>query len=194
MVGISLSKEFQYVLRLCGSIRESFCLIYTGASALCQLSIPPTDGRLIMAADSGVSSSPLTWTYLNVTNPSLGVRGYIQNGYECGLYSLPSATIVQLVCDRTVPPPSFFYVDDSVTLPTSPVCLFLVTVRTAVSCPPLKVTADHSSSLLSSPLSSSSSASASVVGSRWTDIPDLLRLITQRTLDERSTSSPSKQI
>ena len=138
--GLSLSKQYQYFLRLCDTVSNSFCSSFAPDSGLCQVTVPPIAGAVIAAANSGSPQVPMSWSYIR-DNATAGVIGLIQNGAPCGALSLPSLFVLQLVCQHN-PSQLYFLVDDSEALPTSPVCLYLATLYTPLSCPANSIAAD----------------------------------------------------
>ena len=143
-IGISINKDYQYFLRLCGTVSTSFCTEYAPGSSLCQLTIPPLSGRVVAAANSGSLSAPMEWLYIK-GNPQLGVVGLIQNGYECGRLSLPAQMILQINCDPNAQNLTVFTVDDSTVGPTYATCVYQVTINSALSCPKSTVASEQTS-------------------------------------------------
>ena len=131
---ISQNNSSLYVMRLCGTVSDIICQTFAPNSSVCQFQ-PPRSGQVVALANSGTPSMPIDWSFIK-GDPTLGVVGAIQNGYQCGLKRLPSELTIQLICNQTASMTApIFIVDDSGVGPNVAVCVYLLSLQTPLSCP-----------------------------------------------------------
>ena len=123
-----LSDSYLYV-RPCGIVTAPNCTnsAFGERTSFCQLTpgSPTTVESLMVYSPSEVS-------YLYLAN---GVQQIAQNGQFCPQVSGPAVTLLNFICDPTVPASS---TAASITgFVQSPVCVFSVNITTAMACRPL---------------------------------------------------------
>jgi len=132
-----------YAFRMCGVVNDSACLFTTSPTSTMFCQHQNSYGPFLTESlaewpdyASGVTSSAITWSWVNGADYSQGVRMTIQDGTSCGGYG-DRTSKVTLVCDPSATTPVAADVFEN------PTCTYNIIVRTNVLCTPPSGNAVH---------------------------------------------------